>query len=527
MNRLISEIYEDGCRSYNAGDFPVAEGYFTTVVQTAPQYVDGQVNLAYSRCMQGKIIEALKTLQEASDHCGKDDPLLHAGFLNVVERALRIAVAYAERNFHHVMLEILHACAALVKDHGGVAALIAEHGAAAKQAALNAWSEGNAAQCRVMLHRLADLVPGDAQTAALLRIADWEAFEPGRLRVAPTATPETLIFPALRQMAAAMPHINARDGHHPVFDRYHLAPSFRGPVFETNFLGARTRNAYDEPYGGPAGDPRHYASGKAGSMEGALYPPQQSEDYIEWIDLLEAIDAAEDEFVVAELGAGYGRWLVNAAAGVRRHKTRMHMPYTLYGVEAHPIRFDWMRRTLEDNDVEPGRCALKKCGVSGSVGALYFPDVSQHYRGDSRMHYGARLYSPEELGVTDPSIDRFSYTTNNEAVTVYDKIETLPIERVVDKDRIIDLMDIDIQGAEQSAVPLGIDYLNNRVRKLHVGTHSRDIDRIIYTVMRNNGWTPIHVYANNSENETPWGKFFFGDGVQTWINPRLRRPPAA
>src|SRR5271154_222622 len=36
------------------------------------------------------------------------------------------------------------------------------------------------------------------------------------------------------------------------------------------------------------------------------------EDYLEWIDIVEAVSSAKDRFVMFELGAGYGRWSINA-----------------------------------------------------------------------------------------------------------------------------------------------------------------------------------------------------------------------
>ena len=40
--------------------------------------------------------------------------------------------------------------------------------------------------------------------------------------------------------------------------------------------------------------------------------PEFSEEYFEWIDFLAAVKTARDRFVMMELGAGYGRWLMRA-----------------------------------------------------------------------------------------------------------------------------------------------------------------------------------------------------------------------
>ena len=45
--------------------------------------------------------------------------------------------------------------------------------------------------------------------------------------------------------------------------------------------------------------------------KGTILPyPDFCEEYFEWIDVLESVLAADQQFVMIELGAGYGRWLV-------------------------------------------------------------------------------------------------------------------------------------------------------------------------------------------------------------------------
>src|SRR4051794_22249101 len=46
--------------------------------------------------------------------------------------------------------------------------------------------------------------------------------------------------------------------------------------------------------------------------------PGFDEEYFRWIDLLTAVRTAETKFVMMELGAGYGRWLMRGANAVKR-----------------------------------------------------------------------------------------------------------------------------------------------------------------------------------------------------------------
>ncbi len=67
--------------------------------------------------------------------------------------------------------------------------------------------------------------------------------------------------------------------------------------------------------------------------------PVVDDVYFEWIDLLEAVVAAEQHFTMIELGAGWARWVVNAGMALR------HFPeitYQCIAVEAEPTHFRWM-----------------------------------------------------------------------------------------------------------------------------------------------------------------------------------------
>ena len=92
--------------------------------------------------------------------------------------------------------------------------------------------------------------------------------------------------------------------HHPVFDKFKQHEiDVVDQAFQFNFLGVATR--------------RYFVIGMAKNTEGKeLSYPTFSEEYFEWIDILESVIATDQQFVMIELGAGYGRWLVIAAVAV-------------------------------------------------------------------------------------------------------------------------------------------------------------------------------------------------------------------
>src|SRR5262245_3888301 len=61
--------------------------------------------------------------------------------------------------------------------------------------------------------------------------------------------------------------------------------------------------------------------------------PALNEEYFEWIDLFEAVEAAAGRFCMLELGAGYGRWGTYGAY-VANYSGRRPVQLTL--VEAEP-----------------------------------------------------------------------------------------------------------------------------------------------------------------------------------------------
>jgi hypothetical protein len=103
--------------------------------------------------------------------------------------------------------------------------------------------------------------------------------------------------------------------HHPVFERFHpVRPLHPAQGFSLDsLLGTVLRREHYLTWPGPP-----------------PYPPPVDEEYFEWIDLLTAATEAQGTFVFWELGAGYGRWSIRAAALARQ----LGIPIKLGCVEA-------------------------------------------------------------------------------------------------------------------------------------------------------------------------------------------------
>jgi FkbM family methyltransferase len=221
-------------------------------------------------------------------------------------------------------------------------------------------------------------------------------------------------------------------------------------------------------------------------------PPPPDPEYFEWIDILESVIGASKSFTMLELGAGYGRWLVNAAAALRAFSG---LPHRLIAVEAEPTHFKWLQLHCEDNDVD---ARLLHAAVAARGGTVNFAV------GDARSWYGQAIVDSSAAA---------EHVTTVAAVTLSDLLESL--------DR-VDLIHCDIQGAEAEVFEEAAIAVDTKVQRVHIGTHGEDVEADLRRTFSRLGWKNINDYACSSFAETPWGRMSFQDGVQTWVNVRPR-----
>lgn len=243
------------------------------------------------------------------------------------------------------------------------------------------------------------------------------------------------------------------------------------------------------------------------SPEGVVVRPDlpslDTEEYPEWIDLLEAVCSASHRFVMVELGAGFGRWLVDGAAAYRQLQPDGEL--CLVGVEAEPTHFRWLRQHMERNDIDLASAHLIEAAVSSKSGRVMLETF-----GDPAADWGQRIRSgPAWLH----RLRRHNEGTVVNAITLR--------QALCEAEGLIDLVDLDIQGAEADVLTAGADDLD-RVRRVHIGTHGAEQERGLRTLFTHLGWECHADYpAFATVAETSWGgrNVAFADGVQTWVNP--------
>jgi FkbM family methyltransferase len=285
-----------------------------------------------------------------------------------------------------------------------------------------------------------------------------------------------------------VPRVPSR--RHRVFEQFEEYEGFAEPGFERGFYGVNVRDWLF------TGEPR-------GSLERQrvrVEHPGVSEEYFEWVALLVALTHARKHFCIAELGAGWGRWIASAAVLCRQRG----LDYRLIGIEAETSHFDWMKMVLRDNQVDPDEHQIR-------FGAVAAQEMDLLLAGPNtpKTVYGHRTIRPEEVP-----------DWQNIDGTVFQAVPGVTIRTLLKDEPFINLMDLDVQGAEYDVLASSFDVLDAKVQIVHIGTHGRAIEADLSAVFQAHGWLNAFMFSCQSHAHTVFGEVDFGDGVQTWVNPK-------
>lgn len=281
---------------------------------------------------------------------------------------------------------------------------------------------------------------------------------------------------------------------HPVFNQFEKWSGSAPILYNLNFVGQRINRTF----------------------KGAVIPRQARpmpfhdrqvnfgvapDETFEWLAILEAILDADETFTMVELGAGFGRWLVTAGCALRRKKPTIK-PY-LIGVEAEPTHFQFMKQHFAENGINPNDHKLIEAAVNGTGEPVPFSiGHSTGWYGQSITSEGTMIHDyPESRTITVPGVRL------DELISPYSRV---------------DLVDMDIQGAELEVVTSSIDAMSRKVKRAVVATHSLEIHSAVGQSFESAGWEPIAVHGWRGDNEeTEFGPITFQDGVQYWRNPHF------
>jgi FkbM family methyltransferase len=222
--------------------------------------------------------------------------------------------------------------------------------------------------------------------------------------------------------------------------------------------------------------------------------PLASDEWFEWHSLLSAVTEARGSFTMVELGAGFGRWAV--AGGIAARK--IGLPAHFVCVEAEPTHFAMISEHMRDNGVDPGEHRLICAAVTAVDGPVYFTvGRARDWWGQATLPSADYGYGALE-GVNVQTVPGISLAT---------ALHNIPR---------VDLIDMDVQGAEADVIEAALPLLRDRVHRLHIGTHSAEVEERIWKMLPDAGFRPVWDFPCGTETLTPIGSIVFGDGVQAW-----------
>lgn len=285
--------------------------------------------------------------------------------------------------------------------------------------------------------------------------------------------------------------------------------------FEFDFLSVRTRKAYDcgaasEDPGIPeplAEEPSWPQQQVVTGADRYQCLPAFNDEYLEWIDVIQSIQRAGNQYTIIDLGAGYGRWLVRAVA-VLRHLAP-ELPFSLVAVEAEPTHMRFLHEHLTLNGITPGDHWLIEAAVAGSPGQVKF------IVGEPSLSYGQQIVA-SLTGMPPPCTVRPGQKDHQ-----VELVRAIDLASILERLDHVDLIDLDVQHAEHEVLAPAIDGLDTKVSRLHISTHAPRIESALRELFGGRGWVCINDYRCQKTQDTPYGSIEFGDGVQTWLNPRF------
>jgi hypothetical protein len=212
----------------------------------------------------------------------------------------------------------------------------------------------------------------------------------------------------------------------------------------------------------------------------------------------------------------FHRWSGRAPAGYEvdflgsKYRTAyftMHRPQPAERYEApeHPPYdeeyFEWIdlleavasaknRFTMLELGAGWGRWSARAAAVTGKDGKVGF------HVGEAATDYGQAIGGTTEIAsISLPTL-------------------LLPLD-------LVDLIDLDVKGAELEIISAATRPLAQKVKRIHVETDSEQLHLEIHRLFRRLGWKPHFLYEGNTADDTPWGRINFQGGTQSWLNPRL------
>ncbi len=277
-----------------------------------------------------------------------------------------------------------------------------------------------------------------------------------------------------------------------------------------------------------------YAYAENGAYDVRMHHPEvcDGEEFFEWIDVLAAVRSARNSFTMIELGAGYAARSVNANAALDYCNP---VPRKFVVVEGERQHFAWAQEHFKFNGADPNGHWF----VPALVNATGMPELFVHAAG----RYCNMIVNDKAIEEILGNIDRLNLSHSilgnllrhadiGTEFTIDDDfygkvplqigfISAVTLNTLLQPLDFVDYLDVDIQYAEHAVIPASIDMIEDRVKRVHIGTHSRDIHVELRALLQDRGWRQVFDFLPLAEHATLWGNFTTSDGILTAVNPKF------
>ena len=250
-------------------------------------------------------------------------------------------------------------------------------------------------------------------------------------------------------------------------------------------------------------DPKFFPTilkGREGTVEEIPIPANWHADIAEFGAALRAVELAHNSFTMIELGCGWGCWMNITGVTAKRKGLTIH----LIGVEGDEGHIGFATESLSLNGFKSTEYSLYHGIAAAKSGVALFPKYEDP---------GANWGSAPKFDLRPKEAQKLVDTG------AYVRLEQFSLERICENFDRIDLLHVDIQGGEEKLITQSMPFLSHRVSYLLIGTHSRQIEGILFNCLLKAGWVlEIERPALLNLDQEP---VVTVDGVQGWRNPRL------
>jgi hypothetical protein len=262
--------------------------------------------------------------------------------------------------------------------------------------------------------------------------------------------------------------------------------------------------------------------------------PADAEAWFEAVDWVVAAREARERYVMITLGANYGAQAVGAC---RALQVVNPMPYKLVAVEPVPENRAWIEQHMRNNGIDPAQQWIVPLAISDKTEPLYFP-VGGPGIGSNNCYSTNEMAARKEYADTFINANRAAEALRNllmhnttglmrdlvpgrNVMAEIKLVSSITLAELLGPFEVVDYLESDIQQSEILVFPPFMDLLRKKVRRIHIGTHGKDVHWQLHDLFADKGWEMVFSYEPNARHQSALGSFETNDGVLTVRNPDL------